>query len=218
MKGDIRILVVDDHTLVRGVLAERLHREPGITVVGSVGTADGAIDRTLESSPDIILMDIDMPGLNCFDATRRIHSLKPDTHVIFVSAFFHDHYIERALRVRASGYLTKTEPPEAVVKAIFEVISGGAYFSPEIRSRIVVGEQGAKLAEESKSRLSILTRREIETLRYIAKGLAKKQIAATMGVSAKTVDSHAANLMSKLGIHDRVELTRFAIREGIAEA
>ena len=163
-------------------------------------------------------MDIDMPGLICFDAARRITALQPDARIIFLSAFLHDHYIDQALRAKARGYLTKREPPETVVAAILEVASGGAYFSEEIRSRIVVETGGTKLAERSASLISILTTRETETLRYIAKGLAKKEIAATMGVSVKTVDRHATNLMSKLDIHDRVELARFAIREGIADA
>ncbi|MGB2985201.1 MAG: response regulator transcription factor [Phycisphaerae bacterium] len=201
-----------------GALAERLQREPGLAVVGTASTADEAIDKAIECHPDVVLMDIDMPGLICFDAARRITALQPDARIIFLSAFLHDHYIDQALRAKARGYLTKREPPETVVAAILEVASGGAYFSEEIRSRIVVETGGTKLAERSASLISILTTRETETLRYIAKGLAKKEIAATMGVSVKTVDRHATNLMSKLDIHDRVELARFAIREGIADA
>ena len=214
---DIRILVVDDQALVRGALAERLRREPGFSVVGGAGTADEAVDEALELEPDIILMDIDMPGLNSFDAAQRLRSLRPDIRVIFLSAFLHDHYIERSLRVKASGYLTKCESPETLIAAIHEVASGGSYFSPEVRARIVVDEDGAKLLAGSKTRISTLTTREVEVLRYIARGLAKKQIADTMGVSVKTVDCHASNLMAKLEIHDRVELARFAIREGVAE-
>ena len=214
---DIRILVVDDQALVRGALAERLRREPGFSVVGGAGTADEAVGQALELEPDIILMDIDMPGLNSFDAAQRLRSLRPDIRVIFLSAFLHDHYIERSLRAKASGYLTKCESPETLISAIHEVASGGAYFSPEVRARIVVDEDGANLLAASKTRISTLTTREVEVLRYIARGLAKKQIAGTMGVSVKTVDRHATNLMAKLEIHDRVELARFAIREGVAE-
>ena len=218
MTGEIRILVVDDHALVRGALSERLRREPDLTVVGTAATADEAIEKAVECSPDIVLMDIDMPGLICFDAARRITSLKPDVSILFLSAFTYDHYIEQALKVKASGYLTKSESPETVVAAIREVASGGAFFSKEIQSRIVVEERGAVLAQAAKSLRSVLTVRETEILRYIARGLAKKEIATTMGISVKTVDRHAANLMTKLHIHDRVGLTRFAIREGLADA
>ena len=215
--GDIRILVVDDHALVCGALSERLRRESDFSVVGTAATAEEAIKKTIEEKPDVILMDIDMPGLISFDAARSIASLRPEAQVIFLSAFLHDSYIEQALRVRAKGYLTKREPPERVVEAIREVASGGACFSEEVQSRIVVDSKGAKLAKQPTSRASTLTAREVEILGYIARGLAKKQIAGTMHISVKTVDRHCANLMSKLDIHDRVELARFAIREGLAE-
>lgn len=218
MNGNIRIMIVDDHTLVRAVLADHVQREPDIDVVGTAGNADEAIRSVLECDPDIILMDIDMPGLISFDAAREIASLRPDVRVIFLSAFLHDWYIQQALQVKARGYLTKREPPETVVAAIREVASGGAYFSEEVRSRITVGTHGVSLAEGTASLASTLTTREVEVLRYIASGLSKKEIAAIMHISAKTVDKHSTNLMRKLKIHDRVELARYAIRAGLAEA
>jgi len=215
--SEIRVLVVDDHALVRGALCERLNREQGVVVVGTAGTADEAIERINEVRPDVVLMDIDMPGQICFDAARTINALAPETRVVFLSAFLHDWYVEQALAVEASGYLTKREPPETVVRAVREVAAGGVFFSAEVRSRIVVDSAGVKLATQSKSRASTLTAREVEVLRYVAQGLSKKEIAGTMHLSIKTVDRHCANLMGKLDIHDRVELTRFAIREGLAQ-
>ncbi len=218
MTKTIKILVVDDHALVRDALAEHLRREVWLTVVGTAGNAEEAIDKAIEHSPDLVLMDIDMPGLICFDAAKRIAALRPSTRVIFVSGFLHDTYIAQALEVKAAGYLTKRETPETVVAAIREVASGGAYFSDEVRSRIVVDEHGARLEEpKSKSRVDTLTSREHEILRYLARGLAKKEIASISGIAVKTVDRHCANLMGKLDIHDRVELARFAIREGLAD-
>jgi DNA-binding NarL/FixJ family response regulator len=216
--GPIRILIVDDHALVRDALSECLQKEPDLAVVGTAGTAEEALDRVRQCNPQIILMDIDMPGLICFDAAREITSLQPDVRIVFLSAFLNDWYIEQALRVRARGYLTKHEPPERIAAAIREVSAGGACFSPPVRSRIVVDSEGAKLGETAKSRTSTLTTREVEVLRYIARGLAKKQIASLLHISVKTVDKHSVNLMTKLDIHDRVELARFAIREGLAEA
>ncbi len=218
MTSGIRILVADDHALVRGALAERLRREPEFEVVGTAGTADEAIELSMQLQPHIVLMDIDMPGLICFDAARTMTTTSPDVRIIFLSAFIHDWYIEQALAVKARGYITKREPPERVVAAVREVAAGGAFFSDEVRSRLIVDSSGAKLAEESKSRASTLTAREVEVLRYIAKGLSKKEVAQTMHLSVKTIDRHCANLMQKLDIHDRVELARFAIREGLAEA
>jgi DNA-binding NarL/FixJ family response regulator len=199
-------------------LCERLQREPDFAVLEPAGSADEAVATAFETKPDVILMDVDMPGLNCFDAARRIHSIRPETRIVFLSAFASDRYIEQALGVNAGGYMTKCETPEAVVAAVREVALGGVHFSDEVRARLVVEDQGARLASPGHPRLSRLTPRELEVLRYIASGLTQKVIAATMSVSIKTVENHCTNLMNKLDIHDRVELTRFAIREGIAQA
>jgi len=214
MNEKITILLVDDHALVRGALAEWLGKEPDFLVVGVAASADEAISKAVERDVDIILMDIDMPGLNCFEAARRLSGLRPRAKIIFLSAFAHDGYIEQALAVKAHGYLTKREPPEKVVRAIREVVSGGAYFSREVQSRIIVDQRGAVLPQ---SRFSMLTPRELEVLSYLARGLGKREIGATMNLSTKTVESHTTSLMNKLDIHDRVELARFAMREGLAQ-
>ena len=217
LTGTVKILLVDDHALVRGALGERLRREPAFEVVGSVSTADEAIAQISRFEPDVVVMDIDMPGLSCFDAARRIGSICPRTRLVFLSGFLTDYFVEQALAVRARGYITKREPPETVVTAIHEIVGGGAFFSEEVQARIVVDARGARLAKSARAPLSLLTPRELEMLRYIAQGLAKKEIAALTHISVKTVDRHTVNLMTKLDIHDRVELTRFAIREGLAK-
>jgi DNA-binding NarL/FixJ family response regulator len=211
-----KILMVDDHALVRQALCDRLARESALEVVGTASTADEAIVIAAEARPDIVLMDIDMPGMICFDAAQRIASNLPEVRLAFLSAFFHDSYIEQALKVRARGYLTKVEPLDTLVAAIHEIARGGVYFSDEVKSRLVLERDGVKLAGAGQTRASTLTKRELEVLRYIARGLSKKEIASTMHLSVKTIENHCNNLMSKLDIHDRVELTRFAIREGLA--
>jgi DNA-binding NarL/FixJ family response regulator len=215
--SSITILIVDDHALVRMALGDRLEQAPGLTVVGLAEDAGIAIRLAAQHQPDIILMDIDMPGVVCFDAAMEIRVRSPETHIIFLSAFFNDRYIESALAVEAAGYITKSEPPRTVITAIRAVMAGGVYFSPEVRSRIVVDADGAKLSSEPRSRASTLTPREVEVLRYVARGLSRKEIAATLDLSLKTVECHCSNLMTKLRIHDRVELARFAIREGLVE-
>src|SRR5262249_9206055 len=152
--------------------------------------------------PDVVVLDIDMPGLLCFDAARTIRTLCPDTQVVFLSAFFHDRYIEQALSVRAAGYVVKGEPPESVLQAIRAAATGGSYFSPEVQSRILFDSGGPRVAHEQTSRASSLTPREVEVLRYLARGLAKKEIARIMHISMNTVNRHATSLMSKLDIHD----------------
>jgi len=214
---DVRILLVDDHALVRETLRELLQREPGFSVVGTAGSAEEAVDLAFALVPDVIVTDVDMPGVVCFDAARRISALHPEIRLIFLSAYTHDHYIEQALQVGALGYLTKGESPDRVVAAIRAAMDNQAYFSGEVRDRIVCDCGQARLAPRGTTRTSMLTPREIEVLRYIAQGLSKKQIAGMMHISVKTVDRHSGNLMAKLDIHDRVELARFAIREGLTE-
>lgn len=218
MSGRISLLLVDDHALMRQMLADRLESEPDMVVVGTVENADDAVTEAIRHKPDIILMDIDMPGLGCFDAARTIRDHCCQTRIIFLSAFFNDRYIDEALAVEAAGYLTKSEPPESVVHAIRTAMSNRSYFSPQVQSRIVVDSDGTRLTGKRQSRVYTLTKRELAVLRYIARGMSKKEIAQTMYISAKTVNNHTSHVMSKLGIHDRVELARFAIREGLAEA
>lgn len=218
MEESIAVLLVDDHALLRDTLRTRLDAEPDIVVAGTAANADEAIAKAIRLKPDIILMDIDMPGQLAFSAAEQIKRQLDGTRIVFLSAFFHDRFIESALAARATGYVTKDEPPEVVIKAIRLAASGIAYFSPCVQSRLVVEADGVKIDTHARSRTSTLTARELEVLRYVARGLPKKEIGALMYISPKTVDRHTDNLMRKLNIHDRVQLTRFAIREGLAEA
>ncbi|MFQ5461332.1 MAG: response regulator [Phycisphaerae bacterium] len=214
----VSIVLVDDHALLRDSVARLLNAEAGLSVVGMVGEAGGAVALCVKFCPDVIVMDIDMPGLSPFEAAKEIGRLCRDTRILFLSSYAHDRYIEQALDAHADGYLTKSESAETVVQAIRTIANGGSHFSEAILDRLIVDHEGARLARPSPSRISTLTPREIETLRYVACGLTKKEIAAIMHVSAKTVEKHSDHLMQKLDIHDRVELTRFAIREGLTEA
>lgn len=218
MSKNISVLIADDHDSVRELLKYRLEAQSDMKVVAHVGDAEAAVTQANAFKPDIVLMDIDMPGLSAFDAAERIISGCPKTRIIFFTAFVKDRFIEQALAVQAWGYVTKTETADVVVKAIRNVASGFAYFSPAVQSRLVMGPKGPRLAQDNQSLSATLTDREREVLCYIARGMAKKDIADTMCVSVKTVDYHCSNLMDKLKIHDRVELARFAIREGLIDA
>lgn len=216
MQKIIRIVIVDDHAVLRDGLTAQIEREDGMAVVGQAGDAETAIDLVVKHRPDIVLMDIDLPGLNCFAATRTMTARVPQTRVVFLSAYGHDRYIDQALAVNAWGYLTKGESFGAVRDAIRAVASGRVYYSDDIKSRLVAHGEGFKLAQTEKTRVSTLSERELEVIQYVARGLSVKGIAKIMHISAKTVDNHKSNIMSKLDIHDRVELARFAMREGIA--
>jgi len=167
--------------------------------------------------PEVLLLDIDMPGLVSFEAAREAHRLCPSTKIAFLSAFSHDRYIEAALAAHAAAYVTKSAPPEELIAAILAVAAGGTYFSPEVLDRLVIESNGVRLASAGHTRGISLTDREVEVLRYVARGLAKKEIAEILGLSVRAIDTHVRNLMEKLGIHDRVELARYAIREGLSE-
>ena len=214
----IRLLLADDHRMLCESMGEKLGHEPGLAVVGLATSTDEALRLAVELRPDVLLMDIDMPGMVSFEAARQIAERAPDTRVLFFSAFIHDGYIEQALRARARGYVSKQEPYDNLVQAIREAAAGRTYYSDEVRSRIVLDTNGPHLGNEYQSRCSTLSPRELEVLGYIARGLSTKDIAHTMHVSPRTADNHTTRLMSKLDIHSRVELARFAIREGLAEA
>lgn len=217
MNDVIKVLIIDDHALVREALAKRFAADPRFEVVGAAEEAEAGVTLAVQMRPDIVLTDIDMPGVSAFDAVRRIGAMVPDVQVIFLSAYTHDHFIEQALGVGALGYVTKRESLDTVVTAAGEVARGGTYFSPEVQARIVVDASGLHL-EGGKTRATRLSPRELEVLGYLARGHSKKAIADLMHVSIKTVDTHTLRLMGKLDIHDRVELARFAIREGMAKA
>jgi DNA-binding NarL/FixJ family response regulator len=218
MATPITILLVDDHVLVRQGLAAQINAAPDMHVCGEAGSADAGIELVEAHKPGIVLMDIDMPGMSCFSAAKTIQTLSPESRVIFLSAYCYDGYIDEAIRLNAAGYVTKGECATSVLEAIRIVAGGGVYFSDDIKARIVIHKEGVGLAQDAKSRLSTLTPREREVLRYLARGMGVKETASVMHLSVKTVDNHKANLMAKLDIHDRVELARFAIREGFAEA
>jgi DNA-binding NarL/FixJ family response regulator len=213
-----RVFLVDDHELVRSALASALSGRAGIQVVGEAANADEALTGVERERPDVLVMDIDMPGTHCFEAVLAMRERVPELRVIFLSAFFHDRYIEEALRVGAAGYVVKGRPLRMLFEALEIVAAGGDYFTDEVRARLVEERGSRRLDGAAATRASTLTPREVEVLRHLARGLSRKEIAQRMGLSPKTVETHVGGLMAKLDLHDRVELARYAIREGLAEA
>ncbi|MEL6330730.1 MAG: response regulator transcription factor [Planctomycetota bacterium] len=214
--AEIKVLLTDDHALVRDSLAQRLEIEDDIAVVGSASTADEAVEFCSRSTPDVVVMDIEMPGRQCFDAWRTISARLPGARLIFLSAHTNDRDIAEALKIGAAGYLTKDEPPTRLIEAIRRAARGESSYSESVRARIVARSTSG--GSQHVARGATLSPRETEVLRYIARGLSKKEIASVMCISVKTVDNHSTSLMSKLDVHDRVELARYAIREGLVQA
>ncbi len=217
MSTRLSILVADDHALLRKTLRRCLETAPDLCVVADVGSTDEAVREAERLKPDLVLLDVDMPGMVCFDAARLMKIRHPDVRIVFLSAFFHDRYIAQALAVGASGYITKNEPPEVLIDALRGVASGTAYYSPQVRARIMIEPHGVGLAPSARPRAAALTEREVQVLQYIARGLSKREVADVLHLSERTVNCHTASLMGKLDIHDRVELARYAIREGLVE-
>lgn len=214
MPGPFRIVLADSHVLVREALARLIDAEADFRIVAQVAAGEPAIDQTLLLKPDLVLLDVDLPGLSSLDAARSIRRQLVGTRVVFLAGVVRDGHVQAALDMRVDGFITKADPVESAIAGLREVMRGATYFSRDVRHRIIE-EKGTGAP---RSRTAVLTKREMEILRYLATGMTKKEIAGTLRLSVKTVDNHSTNLMSKLDIHDRVTLARFAIREGLATA
>ncbi|HYE02648.1 MAG TPA: response regulator transcription factor [Phycisphaerales bacterium] len=214
-----KVLCVDDHAFVAEGLKSRLAIENDLEVVGRLPSAEHLVSEVQKVGAEIVLLDIDMPGPDPFGAMEDLHRQLPHVRTIMLTAYVRDHYIDAAVKAGAWGYLSKSDAPETIVTAIRKVARGEFAFGPEVleRCQLTRGPRGKRSATPT-SRLESLTPREQEILRMIGKGMSRSQIAAAIFRSPKTVDAHRTSIMEKLDIHDRVELARFAIREGLVEA
>jgi len=219
--GPIRVLCVDDHIfLIEGIRA-RFELEDDIECVGQLESADRLLDEVERLRPDIVLLDIEMPGPDPFDTAAEIARRFEDVRVAFLSAYVRDNYISAAIRAGAWGYFSKSDGAKAIIDGIRKVKNGEFVLGPAVAKRRSPGKNPfVASVQESKpvSRLDSLTQREQEVLRLIGRGLSRTQIAEMLSRSPKTVDGHREKIMAKLDIHSVAELVRFAIREGVVEA
>lgn len=217
--GKIKVLLADDHTVVRQGLRTLLEAEPDITVVGEAGTGRQALRLTLELLPDVVLMDVAMPLLNGLEATRQIIKEVPATKVLILSSYSDDEYVHQVIEAGAAGYLIKQTAATDLIRAVRECKIGNAFFSPAISKRLLEQCREASIrGVPAGTRAGRLTSREAEVLQMVAEGKVNKQIAAELCISVKTVDKHRQELMKKLNIHDVAGLTRYAISKGIIES
>ncbi len=215
----ITVLLAEDHTIVREGIRKLLESERDLKVVGEAQTGRQAVALVKKLCPAIVVMDIAMPLLNGFEATRQILKAVPATKVLMLSAHSDAAYIKEATDSGAIGYLLKQTAAHVVCEAIREVQKGNAYFSPEVAKRISERDRKSPdRAGKSRPRNARLSSREVEVLQLIAEGEANKQIASELGISFKTVEKHRQHLMTKLNIHDIAGLTRYAISAGIIES
>lgn len=209
----ISVLIADDHPVVRHGLRTYLELQEDIEVVGEAATGEEAVEHVERLLPDVVLMDLVMPGLGGIEATRRIRSASPATRVIVLTSFGEDDQIFPAIKAGAAGYLLKDAEPQQLTDAIRTVRRGEALLHPKVAARVmeeVATERRSPAVEE-------LTARELEVLRLIARGMPNKLIASELVVSEKTVKTHVSNILQKLHLADRTQAALYAVRERLVE-
>jgi len=211
----IRILLTDDHTLFRQGLRTLLAAEPDIEIVGEASNASDAITFARELRPDVVLMDVGMPGLSSFEATRQIRKQRAETRVIFLSMYDDEDYLSESVEIGASGYILKESPADQLVSAIREVHRGGNYLSPRLLTRLVDDFRVQNRSSVRQPRFGTLTKREREIMKLLAEGKSVKEAATEFNLSVKTVEAHKFNLMRKLDIHNKAQLVQYAIQKKV---
>ena len=210
----IRVLIVDDHGIVRHGLARSIQQQEDMEVVGQAMDGHSAVQLTRELSPNVVLMDVSMPDLNGIEATREIVRESPGTRVIALSMHSAKRYVREMFRAGASGYLLKDCEFDELVQTIRLIAEGQTYISPSI-SQIVVESYMRSSPDDKDSAFSVLTQREREVLQLMAEGSSTKQIAMRLFISPKTVEAHRLRIMNKLDIDNVALLTKYAIQEGL---
>jgi DNA-binding NarL/FixJ family response regulator len=209
----IRVLVADDHAIVRTGIRHVLESEPGFEVVGEAATGADALSLTTELHPDVVVLDISMPGVSGLEVADRLSQSPGTSRVLIVSMHNNTEYVLESVRAGAHGYLLKDTAATELRDAVRAVCRGESYFSPPVASKLTAAVRGDQ--PSAHSGLDQLTGREREVLLGIANGRTNKEIAAQLGISHRTVETHRESLMRKLQIHTVAELTRYALDAGI---
>jgi DNA-binding NarL/FixJ family response regulator len=211
----IRCVIADDHEMLRYGVRRLLEDDPDFAVVGEAGDAAEALKLVLEHRPDLVLLDISMPGMSSFEAGRLIEEHCTGTRIVYLTMHDDQEYVQQALRSGASGYLLKDTPAPLLLSALREVHRGEQSLSPQVKSKLTDGAILRNQAVRIPLRRSTLTLREREVMKLLAEGQTVKQAAAVLGVSVKTVEAHKFNLMRKLDIHNKAQLVTVAIQKKI---
>jgi|SRR5271165_23341 len=212
---NVRILLADDHNILRDGMRLLLERQPGFVVVGEAADGREIVDLAREQHPDVIVMDIGMPNMNGIEATRRIVEKQPETGVVILSMHYDESYVLRSLKAGARAYLLKDALKAELISAIRAVSEGRSFFSPKI-SRVLQEDYVQALArKDADDSYELLTGREREILQLVAEGKTNKEIAGILNVSLYTVDTHRTHILQKLNLHSVPELILYAVRKGI---
>jgi two-component system response regulator NreC len=225
----IRLLLVDDHEIIRVGLKTFLQTQPDFEVIAEAGNGEEAVDRAMEFHPDVILMDITMPGIDGMEATRRLRVLCPECLVLALTVHDDKQYLMQMLAAGASGYITKQAAADELVEAIHTIASGNVFLQPALARWLL--EDYQRLTRETMSapsgsseatdgnaiRLEVLSLRERQVLEMIAQGITNQEIGKRLALSHKTIARHRERIMKKLNMHSRTELVKFAIRTGLVQ-
>ncbi len=213
--ASIRVLLADDHETVREGLRAILSADPSISIVGEAADGDAAITSTQKLKPDVVVMDVTMPGLNGFQATQTIKHCCPDTDVLVLTRHAHEAYVHEFLRVGASGYVLKQSRSSELLRAVHAVAAGEKYVDPTLSVKVAaLYRPRAQAAGEASPASPSLSPREEQVLRLVALGHSNKEIAASLDVSVKTIEAHKANAGQKLGLGTRADVVRYAHMRG----
>jgi DNA-binding NarL/FixJ family response regulator len=210
----VKLLLVDDHPIVRSGLRMLFLAEPGMKIVGEAGSGAEAIEAVQRLQPDVVIMDVSMPGMNGIEATRRIKAAHPQTAVLALTMYEDEQYFFEMLNAGASGYIPKRAAPDDLVSAI-KVVAEGNVFLYSTLARFLMRDMAERAAAEPQESEDALTAREREVLTCIAEGMTNREIAESLVISIKTVERHRENIMAKLDMHNRVELVKYAIKKGL---
>jgi DNA-binding NarL/FixJ family response regulator len=217
MDKSTRILIADDHTIVRQGLARLLNDQPDLKVVGEAVNGRQAVDKALELKPEIIIMDIAMPQLNGIEAAKRIRKKLPKAKILILSMYSHEHYIHELFETGISGYLLKDSSGRDIIQAIHAALNNETFLSPSISKVLVDTYRSPQRSSSRAERYKQLSNREREVFQLIAEGHSTRQIAEMLCVSISTIKSHRAKIMEKLDVDTPVKLVHFAIQLGLVD-
>ena len=212
-----RVLIADDQALVRAGFRKILESEPDLAVVGDTGDGAAALAAARHLTPDVVLMDIRMPGIDGLEATRRLTRELPATRVLIVTTFGRNEYVFEALRAGASGFLLKDAPPEELIAAVRIIAAGDALLAPAITNAVITEFVRRSPRAQPSPALDALTGREREVLQLVARGLANSEIAARLFISEATIRTHIGHVLTKLGLRDRVQAVIYAYETGMLQ-
>jgi DNA-binding NarL/FixJ family response regulator len=209
----LHVLLADDHVTVRHGLKLLIDSQPDMKVVSEASDGETAVQRAVALRPDVIVMDISMPGMNGLVATRKLKQVQPACAIVTLTRHGDDAYLQELLRAGVSGYVLKQSAPNELLQAIRAAAAGGQYLDSSLTARVTAGFLGGEGKRPTKAGAS-LSEREAEVLRMIASGYSNKEIAAKLDLSVKTVEAHKANAMRKLGLTGRIDIVKYAVLQG----